>query len=61
MLGRQEVSTMLVADLSVALGQDPQGGGRAALGTGLAGRQMLRTALGSANVLFLTLGSYISL
>lgn len=52
---------MLVADLSVALGQDPQGGGRAALGTGLAGRQMLRTALGSANVLFLTLGSYISL
>ena len=52
---------MLVADLSVALGQDPQGGGRAALGTGLAGRQTLRTALGSANVPFLTLGSYISL
>lgn len=52
---------MLVADLSVALGQDPQGGGQAALGTGLAGRQMLRIAPGSANVPFLTLGSYISL
>lgn len=37
---------MLVADLSVAFGQDPQGGGRAALGTGLAGRQMLRNAPG---------------